>query len=64
MSDSERMISYEGGAVFVPKCPKCGRYVKADPTVMCSEDAGLKRQPNGTCSQCGRVEMPFCGFVG
>jgi len=61
--ENERLISYEGGAVFVPKCPKCGRYCKRDKIIMVNEIVGLKKQPNGTCGKCGRIEMPFLGFV-
>ena len=56
-------VIYEGGATFVPICPKCGRFVKADRTIMVSEGLGLKEQPNGTCKKCGRVEMIFEGFI-
>ena len=59
-----RRISYgEDGATFIPVCEKCGRFVKADATVQISESAGLKKQPNATCSKCGRTEMIFEGFI-
>jgi hypothetical protein len=58
--DSPR-ISYEGGACFVRACEKCGRYVKADPTVF-TGDAGLHPGPNATCARCGRTRMIFEGF--
>jgi len=64
--EGTRRVSYEVGdgsdAVFVPVCGQCGRYVKADATIW-TGDAGLKPQPNATCSKCGRVEMLFEGFV-
>jgi len=60
--DQSRIISYEGGAMFIPRCPKCGRYVKADESVFVS-DAGLRKAPNGTCKRDGRVEMYFIGFM-
>jgi len=49
-------------ATFIPVCMKCGRYVKADDSVQIGY-SGLRKQPNATCSQCGRVEMLFEGFV-
>lgn len=58
-----RRVCYEGGATFVPVCPSCGRFVRADGAIMVSEGLGLKEQPNGTCRRCGRVEMIFEGFV-
>jgi ribosomal protein L32 len=60
--ENVRRITYEGGAVFVPVCEKCGRFVKADKTIEVSEMNGLKKQPNATCKKCGRVEMLFEGF--
>jgi hypothetical protein len=59
--DSPR-IQYESGAVFVRVCTLCGRFVKADETILVG-DAGLKPGPNATCSHCGRVEMAFEGFM-
>ena len=52
----------DGGATFVPVCPHCGRWVKADPTIRIQGER-LAAGPTGTCRQCGRVEMPFEGFI-
>ena len=57
-----RRIQYEDGATFVPVCETCGRFVKADETVL-SGDAGLHPGPNATCSKCGRTRMVFEGFM-
>jgi ribosomal protein L32 len=57
-----RRVVYESGAVFIPVCPKCGRFVKADNIILIN-DIGLKKQPNATCSKCGRIEMPFEGYT-
>lgn len=54
--------SEAGQAVFVPVCPNCGRFVQADPTVRLHGD-GLADGPTATCARCGRVEMPFEGFI-
>jgi ribosomal protein L32 len=66
MSEYEgtRRVIYESGAVFVPVCEKCGRYVKADKAIFVNEITGLKDTPNATCSKCGRVQMLFEGFIG
>ena len=61
MMENERIIIYEGGAMFVPKC-KCGRYVKADKSIETNDIAGLKDQQNATCKKCGRTKMNFIGF--
>jgi len=63
--EETRRISYDCGdngvAQFIPKCDKCGRFVKADETIKVGY-AGLKKQPNATCNKCGRIEMIFEGF--
>jgi len=50
--DDEQMI-------FVPVCPICGRFVKADDMVIV-KDGHI--QPNATCKKCGRVKMLFEGY--
>lgn len=58
-----RRICYgEDGATFIPVCEKCGRFVKADAIMTISELDGPK-EPNATCSLCGRVPMIFEGFI-
>lgn len=67
------MYSYEGmrrvvygdgdGGTFVPVCPICGRFVKADKTIRFNDMTGLMPGPTATCKRCGRVEMPFDGFI-
>lgn len=59
--ENTRRIQYEGGAVFVPKCIKCGRFVKGDKTIQ-ANDTGLRDVPNADCSKCGRTNMGFEGF--
>ena len=58
-----RRIVYEGGATFVPVCPNCGRFVKADKVIITNEKVGLIDKLNATCKKCGRVEMLFEGFL-
>lgn len=52
-----------GDLIFVPVCSVCGRFVKADKSVMVNGLGRLKEEPNATCSKCGRVEMPFEGYL-
>lgn len=61
--ESVRRIVYGEGATFVPACETCHRFVKADKTVMVSDEAGLHPGPNATCKRCGRVRMHFEGFI-
>lgn len=63
----QRTVSYGNGdseidgATFVLKCPTCGRFVQADQSM---HFKGIKPvEPNATCRKCGRVAMPFIGFI-
>lgn len=51
-----------GDAIFIPVCPNCGRFVKANKRIKVSEMQGLKDEPNAKCKKCGNVKMPFEGF--
>ncbi len=59
-------VSY-GGLTFVRVCPKCGKFVKADPEITVNEelpaDQGCNAKENATCKRCGRVRMPCEGWV-
>jgi hypothetical protein len=57
-----RRQAYEGGLSFIPVCTICGRFVKADETVVINGLGEYVTELNATCSKCGRVEMPFEGF--
>ncbi len=59
---TRRVVYGDDRATFVAVCPKCGRFVKPDPTVLISEASGPARKPNATCKRHGRVEMPFEGY--
>ncbi len=50
--------------VFIPVCPVCGRFVRADDTVAVNGLEQLADQPNATCSKHGRVQMLFEGWFG
>lgn len=57
---NQNYVTY-GDAVFVRRCPKCMRFVKADDTISLSE-AGVTDKPNAVCSKHGKVKMLFIGF--
>ena len=66
MSENEyegtRRVFYgEDNACFLPVCPTCGRYVKADDEININGNGPVG--PNATCKKCGRVEMPFEGYI-
>jgi ribosomal protein L32 len=60
--EMRRIVYGEDRAAFVPVCPTCGRFVKADKIILIYGD-GRIGEPNAECSKCGRVAMPFEGFV-
>ena len=43
--EGDRRVVYGEGLTFVPKCPNCGRYVKADESILANEYEGPK-EPN------------------
>lgn len=58
-----RRVRYgDEGATFVPVCPSCGRFVRADAEVTLRGD-GQPVGTNATCTKHGRVQMPFEGYV-
>ena len=61
-----RRVSYgdnaTGFAQFVPVCPICGRFVKADDNVSMRGEQVDFEQSNATCKKCGRVGMLFEGW--
>lgn len=65
--DTSRRCGYDcgselGTAVFLPKCPVCGRFVTADETVKVNLLGDFSQEPNATCARHGRVAMPFEGW--
>ena len=60
-----RRVCYgdDGLWTFVPVCPICGRFVKADESINVGVLTGVKHEPNATCKRCGRVEMPCEGCL-
>ena len=54
--ESFRRVTYDDGATFVPVCPECGRFVKADEIIT------DPKSPNAECKKHGRVTMLFEGY--
>ena len=50
-----------GDAVFIRRCSKCNRFVRADKEIWIGEET-IRPGPNATCKKCGRTEMDFQGF--
>jgi len=64
--ENVRRIRYGGedGPQFIPVCPSCGQFVKADETMMLNADYDFRRGvANATCKKHGRIQMLFEGFV-
>ena len=60
---TRRVVYGDEWAQFVPVCPNCGRFVKADETITrIGENGNIAPIPNATCHRCGRVNMPFEGY--
>lgn len=58
-----RWVKY-GDWLFLPVCPTCGHFVKADETILINGLGDYKRdEPNATCARCGRVIMPCEGTI-
>ena len=56
--------TYSGGALYVRRCPSCGRIVKADESILINGlDEVVDEGSNADCRKCGRVQMPFLGWV-
>ncbi len=49
------------GAMFVPACEKCGRYVTPRKEVTFDSN-GQPVGPTADCSKCGPTTMPFEGY--
>ena len=47
----------EGTAYILPVCNQCGRYVKMDSSIRVNGLGELSKEPNATCSRCGRVHL-------
>lgn len=63
--EGARRIVFNGrhdGATFIPRCPKCFRFVKVHTTI-CFRGDGQPHGPNADCKKCGPVEMPFEGYI-
>ena len=59
-----RIVYGDEGAIFIPVCEKCGRFVKADEEIFVNGLGEVKEDlPNSTCSKCGRTRMIFEGFI-
>lgn len=53
---------YDNDAIFVRRCEKCYRFVKADKQIYFTGRRDLDGRPNATCHKCGRTRMIFEGF--
>ena len=55
--------TYDGGALYVRRCPSCGRIVKADESILINGlDEVVDEGSNALCRKCGRVQMEFIGW--
>ena len=52
-----------GVLMFIPRCPLCGRFVKADESVNINGLGQVSEAANATCAKHDRVTMYFEGFA-
>jgi ribosomal protein S27AE len=52
-----------GTVSFVRCCPHCGRFVKADETILVNGLGEISEMSNATCGKCGRVTMESEGYL-
>ena len=62
--ENEKRIIYGDGAVFLKRCKKCYRFVKAPKSMLFNwlTDRYVEEN-NVTCSKCGPTSLIFEGFV-
>jgi len=63
IQEGSPLVSYgDEGAMFLRTCPICGRFVKADETILINGLGEVKMEHNATCKVHGRVTMSFLGY--
>ena len=60
--ENTRRVSFRNGAMFVPRCNKCGRIVKAYKSVR-FDGNGQPKGNNAMCKKCGRTQMIWEGYL-
>ena len=58
-----RRVVYGTDLVFIPACPKCGRFVRPDESILTKGEGEPVASQNASCARCGRVNMLFEGHV-
>ena len=58
----ERRLKYGDGAMFIRRCAKCCRFVKAPQTMNFNIDGQYIEEDNAICSKCGPTHLIFEGF--
>ena len=60
--ENEKRIVYGDGAMFLRRCAKCSRFVKAPDTMRFNGLGEYVQQDNAACSKCGPTHLIFEGF--
>lgn len=58
----EKRIIYGDGAMFIKRCKKCCRFVKAPENMMFNGFGEYVEEENTVCSKCGPTSLIFEGF--
>lgn len=60
--ENERRIIYGDGAMFVRRCAKCCRFVRAPKTMLFNLEGNYIEEDNTHCIKCGPTHLIFEGF--
>lgn len=58
----EKRIIYGDGAMFLRRCKKCCRFVKAPESMVFNGLGNYIEEKNVDCSKCGKTSLVFEGF--
>ena len=58
----EKRIVYGDGAMFIKRCKKCCRFVKAPESMTFNKAGEYIETENTVCSKCGTTSLIFEGF--
>ena len=61
--ETSRITYGSEGAMFIPVCSKCSRFVKANPEVTFDWRGQPVDMPNAKCSKCGETQMIWDGYL-
>ena len=58
----EKRLTYGGGAMFLRRCKKCCRFVKAPENMVFNGLGEYVEKENTVCAKCGPTSLIFEGY--